>query len=177
MTLLELIAELTATTITQHRNETIGHDLNILLNRLMEIEDFEEAVEEISKFAEILLNFEIFCILDTSQEDVKFLTHRGYGLKKDLPKFKRDDEKFFVCKSYMTKEPIYIDNLKDHPQIPYYKINSNISSEYCIPIIINREVLGLINVESKRPLDRHEIVIFESLASYTKLLYKIYYKK
>ncbi len=175
-TLLELLSEITASTINQHRNEIIGHDLNVLMNRLMVIDDFDEAVEEIARFAEILLNFEIFCVLDMTEEDVKFLAHRGYDSEKNIPKFKRTNKDFFVCHSFLTKEPIYIDNLKDHPSIPYYEINKKVSSEYCIPIIINDEVLSVINVESTRPLDRNEIVIFEALANYTKLLYKIYRK-
>ena len=176
VTLLELVSEIAATIINQHRNEMINHDLNVLMNRLTNIEDIDEALEEITRFAEILLNFEIFCILDTRKEDVKFLSYRGYGNKNELPKFKRTDKNYFVCHAYMNKESIYVDDLHSEENIPYYKVNKKVSSEYCIPLIIKGEVLGIVNVESTRPLDRHELVIFETLANYTKLMFKNYFK-
>ena len=177
ITILELIAEITASKIDLHRNENIGHDLNVLLNNFLFITDFNDAIDEITRFAEILLNFEIFCILDTREDEVKFLSYRGYGSPEDLPKIKRDDKEYFVCQPYINKESVYIDNLQEHPEIPYYVVNSNVTSEYCIPIIMNSgEVVGLINVETMRPLERHELVIFETLANYTKLLFRIHFK-
>ncbi len=176
ITLLELIAEITATTIAQHRNEIIVHDLNVLLNQLITIDDFSDAIEEITRFAEILLNFEIFCILDTREKEVKFLSHRGFGEVENLPKFNRDDKEYFVCHAYQHKEPVYIDNLKEHDNIPYYMIQPKVSSEYCIPIILNDNVvIALVDVETSKPLNRHELVIFETIANYTKLLYKMHH--
>ena len=76
----------------------------------------------------------------------------------------------------MNKESIYVDDLHSEEHIPYYRVNTNVSSEYCIPLTIKGEVLGIVNVESTRPLDRHELVIFETLANYTKLMFKNYFK-
>lgn len=173
--ILEILAENTATAINQHQNEIMVHDLNVLLKTILILE-FDEAIKEIAKFAEILLNFEIFCILDTRSEYVRFLAQRGYGKSENLPKFKRDDKNFFVSQVYLTKEAMYVDNLKEYPDIAYYKVKNKINSEYCIPIINSSdEVLALINVEAESPLNRHELVIFETLANYTKLLYRIFF--
>jgi sigma-B regulation protein RsbU (phosphoserine phosphatase) len=172
--LLELLAEIIALAISQHRIEIIIHDLNVLMTRLMNINNLEEGAEEIAKFAETLLNFEIFCILDTRKPFVRFIAHRGYESNSKLPKFRRDNKKFFVSKVYMNRESIYVDNLKEYPDIPYYEIQNKVQSEYCIPIIIHDEVVGLVNVENVRPLDRHELAIFESLAGYAKLLFRIF---
>ena len=177
--IIELIAEVVATVFDHHRNEILSHDLNVLLNRLMQIEEFNEAMEEIAKFAEMLFTFSLFCILDYREEDVKFIAHRGYGSKtgKKIPKFKKTNKKYFVNHVYQTKETTYIDDLKNNPIIPYYEINDGINSEYCIPIVINDVVLGVINVESFRALDRYEIEVFETLANYTKLVWKIFERK
>ena len=174
-TIVEILAENTANVINQHRNEIIQHDLNVLLNNILHADTFEEAIEEIAKFAEILINFELFCIVDTKDEYVKFISHRGYGSDKNLPVFKRDDKKFFISQAFLQKEFVYIDNLKENQKIPYFKVKSNISAEYCIPILDNdKNVVGIINVESVNPLNRHELVIFETLANYTKLIYRIF---
>ena len=127
--ILEILAENAATVINQHLNEIIVHDLNVLLRNILDL-DFFNALEEITKFAEILLHFEIFCILDVRKKNGKFLTQRGYGKKENLPIFERDNKNYFVGQVYLSKEPMYVDNLKKYPDIPYFTVKEEITSEY-----------------------------------------------
>lgn len=175
--LLELLAEITTVVFDQHRHEILSHDLNVLLNRLMSIEDFNEAIDEIVRFAEILLNFTTFCILDYREEEIKFISHRGYGTNKDVPKIMKSDKNFFVNHVCEVRESVYVDNLQEYPSIPYYKVKSKITSEYGIPVILNNVVVGVVNLERDRPLDRYEQLVMETLANYAKLVWRIYADK
>lgn len=130
--------------------ETIFYSLNRLITELYALEsiDFRSIANIITNFVQKTFNFKLFSILQLNKES-------GYLYVVDSIGY--DDTVFDVKLTLNPPEGIIghaaaekrTYNIGDVSTIPYYvAVDPNIKSELAVPIILDGEVIGAINLES-----------------------------
>ncbi|MHA1990769.1 MAG: GAF domain-containing protein [Candidatus Hodarchaeales archaeon] len=178
--LLSIIAETASGIIQRYRKEIHLESLHNLAKNLARIHDLQEAFEHIANFAEKTLNFSIFgaFIVDEENNELKFLTYRGYNWKNSstIPKMPLDSREFLVTHVVQTKKSLYVDDLISQNNVPYHEVRKDVVSEYAIPLMDLDQVVGVLNVESTTPLSNEEIFLFEVLAHHATITLRLYRK-
>lgn len=94
------------------------------------------------------LGFETAAVLIKKENMLKMKAYRGYnGLKEEYMELPLDGPGLTV-KAATSGDTIYAANIKDHPA--YLPGAKDITSELAIPIKREEEILGVLNVESKK---------------------------
>jgi GAF domain-containing protein len=178
--LLSIIAETASGIIQRYRKEIHLESLHNLARNLARIHDLQDAFEHIANFAERTLNFSIFgaFIVDEENNELKFLTYRGYNWKNSstIPKMPLDSREFLVTHVVQTKKSLYVDDLISQNNVPYHEVRKDVVAEYAIPLMDLDQVVGVLNVESTIPLSKEEIFLLEVLAHHATITLRLYRK-
>ena len=129
----------------------------------------------IKSFADKLFGFRIFSVLIMENPgELRFLCHSGFHPETlaELPRIPFDSEKFFVAYALREKKPVYVPDLTKRGKIPYSEVYPEVSAEYAIPLVDaeDQTPLGVVNVESTRPLSDNELLLLEVLAHHANSL-------
>ena len=151
----EIILEALAEKIAQfvHIEETNSrflamHNLLYEINS-EEISELEDIFRYVVDFVDATFNYKLFAILLINKEtnELEMKVHRGYE-DPTISEFKVtiDTKKSFVAKCARENRTL---NEGDVRKVDcYYEGDSNVLSELAVPITLDNEVIGVINVES-----------------------------
>ncbi|OLS22724.1 MAG: hypothetical protein HeimC3_29980 [Candidatus Heimdallarchaeota archaeon LC_3] len=178
--LLSIVAETATGILQRYKKEIQLESLHNLSEKLSRIYDLQESFEEIANFAEKMLNFKIFgaLILDEEAKELKFLSHRGYNWKKlgDIPKISTNSNKFFVSHVLQTKKPLYREDLSSQINTPYFKVQEDVIAEYATPLMDQGKVIGVLNIESNKPISKDELLLLDILSHHATIILRLYAK-
>jgi putative methionine-R-sulfoxide reductase with GAF domain len=65
-------------------------------------------------------------------------------------------------RTWATGQPVFVEDVTSHPD--YREAVPGVVSEICVPILVNGDTVGALNVESLFPMTRETVVLTESLA-------------
>lgn len=73
-----------------------------------------------------------------------------------------DGRRGIVGRVMRTGRPVFVTDVSSDPD--YWGLNSDVTSEICVPLLADGEFLGFVNVESRRPLDSTDLRLMVSVA-------------
>jgi PAS domain S-box-containing protein len=114
------------------------------------------------------LGFEYASILMVQGKMLRLVSQRGYSdnLSLSLP---LDGEKGITVKASRTGKPVFVPDIRKEKA--YVLGKPNMLSELAVPIKVEKEVLGVLNVENKKlaAFDKEDRKLLEALASYAAI--------
>jgi PAS domain S-box-containing protein len=138
-----------------------GQSLNIA-------ESLEDVYKVTLKAMEKTLGFEYASILMVQGKMLRLVSQRGYSeqLSLNLP---LEGERGITVKAARTGKPIFVPDVKKEKA--YVLGKPNMLSELAVPIKVEKEVLGVLNVENKKlaAFDEEDSVLLEILASHAAI--------
>ena len=139
-------------TISQTVNQSVDLDeiLNNSLDKMMEMIDL--------RFAGIYL-------LDEKENDLIYVTHRGFSrvFSKGMKRFKMGEN--FTGRTALAGEPIFIEDYPNHPEALSLEIEEGVKSLAVIPLKSGMKVYGTLNIaqEETHRFDPHERNLLNSI--------------
>jgi PAS domain S-box-containing protein len=166
--LLETLASYTAIAISNLKRQEKLSTLNIYGRDLNRAESLEDIYKVTLKAMEKTLGFEYASILMVEGKMLRLVLQRGYSnnLSLDLPLF---EEKGVTVKAARTGKPVFVPDIRKEKT--YILGKPNMLSELAVPIKVEKEVLGVLNVESKKlaAFDEEDRELLEILASHAAI--------
>jgi len=166
--LLETLASHTAIAISNLKRQEKLSTLNIYGRNLNSAESLEDVYKVTLKAMEKTLGFEYASILMVEGKMLRLVLQRGYSnnLSLNLPLF---EEKGVTVKAARTGKPIFVLDIRKEKT--YILGKPNMLSELAVPIKVEKEVLGVLNVESKKlaGFDEEDRELLEILASHAAI--------
>ncbi|MCW3993271.1 MAG: GAF domain-containing protein [Candidatus Bathyarchaeota archaeon] len=166
--LLETLASHTAIAISSLKRQEKLSTLNIYGRNLNSAESLEDVYKVTLKAMEKTLGFEYASILMVEGKMLRLVLQRGYSnnLSLSLP---LDGKKGVTGKAARTGKPIFVPDIRKEKT--YILGKPNMLSELAVPIKVEKEVLGVLNVESKKiaGFDEEDRELLEILASHAAI--------
>jgi PAS domain S-box-containing protein len=166
--LLETLASHTAIAIINLKRQEKLSTLNIYGRDLNRAESLEDIYKVTLKAMEKILGFEYASILMVEGKMLRLVLQRGYSnnLSLSLP---LDGKKGVTGKAARTGKPIFVPDIRKEKT--YILGKPNMLSELAVPIKVEKEVLGVLNVESKKlaAFDEEDRELLEILASHAAI--------
>ena len=166
--LLETLASHTAIAISNLKRQEKLSTLNIYGRNLNRAESLEDIYKVTLKAMEKTLGFEYASILMVKGKMLRLVSQRGYSnnLSLSLP---LDGEKGVTSKAARTGKPVFVSDIRKEKT--YVLGKPNMLSELAVPIKVEKEVLGVLNVESKKlaAFDEEDRELLEILASHAAI--------
>ena len=166
--LLETLASHTAIAISNLKRQEKLSTLNIYGRNLNSVESLEDIYKVTLKAMEKTLGFEYASILMVEGKMLRLVLQRGYSnnLSLSLP---LDGKKGVTGKAARTGKPIFVPDIRKEKT--YILGKPNMLSELAVPIKVEKEVLGVLNVESKKlaGFDEEDRELLEILASHAAI--------
>ncbi len=166
--LLETLASHAAIAISNLKRQEKLSTLNIYGRDLNRAESLEDIHKVTLKAMEKTLGFEYASILMVEGKMLRLVSQRGYSsnLSLSLP---LDGEKGVTGRAARTGKPVFVSDIRKEKT--YVLGKPNMLSELAVPIKLEKEVLGVLNVESKKlaGFDEEDRELLEILASHTAI--------
>ncbi len=166
--LLETLASHTAIAISNLKRQEKLSTLNIYGRNLNRAESLEDIYKVTLKAMEKTLGFEYASVLMVKGKMLRLVSQRGYSnnLSLSLP---LDGEKGVTGKAARTGKPVFVSDIRKEKT--YVLGKPNMLSELAVPIKVEKEVLGVLNVESKKlaAFDEEDRELLEILASHAAI--------
>jgi len=166
--LLETLASHTAIAISNLKRREKLSTLNIYGRNLNRAESLEDVYKVTLKAMEKTLGFEYASIMMVQGKMLRLVSQRGYSnnLSLNLPLF---GEKGVTVKAARTGKPIFVPDIRKEKT--YVLGKPKMLSELAVPIKVEKEVLGVLNVESKKiaGFDEEDRELLEILASHAAI--------
>ena len=166
--LLETLALHAAIAISNLKRQEKLSTLNIYGRNLNSAESLGDVYRVTLKAMEKTLGFEYASILMVEGKMLRLVSQRGYSknLSLDLP---LDGKKGVTVKVARTGKPIFVSDIRKEKG--YIRGKPNMLSELAVPIRVEKEVLGVLNVESKKlaGFDEEDRELLETLASHAAI--------
>ena len=166
--LLETLASHAAIAISNLKRQEKLSTLNIYGRNLNRAESLEDIYKVTLKAMEKTLGFEYASIMMVEGKMLRLVSQRGYSknLSLNLPLF---EEKGVTVRAARTGKPILVPDIRKEKT--YIRGKPNMLSELAVPIKVEKEVLGVLNVESKKlaGFDEEDRELLEILASHTAI--------
>jgi len=163
--LLEILSSHAATAIANLKRQGRLSALNEYGRHLNSAKSMEEIYKLTLDAMEKTLGFEFATVFVVEGKNLKLVTQRGYPkqFKVVLP---LDGNKGVSLKAAKTGKPVFIRDVREEKA--YIQGRPGMLSELAVPIRVNKEVLGVLNVESERlaAFDKNDTELFEILASH-----------
>lgn len=176
--LIELIASHMGITIKKLREKTriierqkhleVFHEWALRLNKA---DKMTEILNYTLDAIEMTLGFEHADVGLIEDNMLKFEQYRGFEFPQDKLELPLD-ESGLTIKAVKSRETILANDVTQHPE--YITLSSDLSSELVVPIMIDDEVIGVLNVEDteKNAFDRQGKRLLEILASHVAIAIK-----
>ena len=159
---LVLSYDVTQRFIAQSKSEQLTKETNALygaMRLLQQLVPPEELSQQIINVLEEIFGFENGAVL-LLMEDGNTLYPYAVSMQGKGKTFIQEDKEFLVSQrisidkgivgwSIKNRQTVRINETDNDPR--YYPVRRGIHSELCVPIIVEDEVIGVINVESPRP--------------------------
>jgi PAS domain S-box-containing protein len=166
--LLETLASHTAIAISNLKKQEKLSTLNIYGRNLNRAENLEDIYKVTLKAMEKTLGFEYASVLMVKGKMLRLVSQRGYShnLSLSLP---LDGEKGVTGKAARTGKPVFVSDIRKEKT--YVLGKPSMLSELAVPIKVEKEVLGVLNVESKKlaAFDEEDRELLEILASHAAI--------
>jgi len=166
--LLETLASHAAIAISNLKRQEKLSTLNIYGRDLNRAESLGDIYKVTLKAMEKTLGFEYASILIVEGKMLRLVSQRGYSknLSLNLPLF---EEKGVTVKAARTGKPILVPDIRK--ETTYILGKPNMLSELAVPIKVEKEVLGVLNVESRKlaGFDEEDRELLEILASHAAI--------
>jgi len=166
--LLETLASHAAIAISNLKRQEKLSTLNIYGRDLNRAESLEDVYKVMLKAMEKTLGFEYASILMVEGKMLRLVSQRGYSnnLSLSLP---LDGEKGVTGRAARTGKPVFVSDIRKEKT--YVLGKPNMLSELAVPIKVEKEVLGVLNVESKKlaGFDEEDRELLEILASHAAI--------
>ncbi|MGC9094790.1 MAG: GAF domain-containing protein [Candidatus Bathyarchaeia archaeon] len=163
--LLEILASHAATAIINLRVRKTLSALNEYGRNLNKAKSMNEIYKLTLDAIEEILGFEYASILMVKGKKLDLVAHRGYSKVLSL-KLPLDGDKGITVKAAKTGKPIIVPDVSKEKA--YVEGGENIRSELAVPIKMRGNVIGVLNVESRRAaaFDEEDKKLLETLASH-----------
>jgi PAS domain S-box-containing protein len=166
--LLETLASHAAIAISNLKRQEKLSTLNIYGRNLNRAESLEDIYKVTLKAMEKTLGFEYASIIMVKGKKLRLASQRGYSknLSLSLP---LDGERGVTVKAVRTGKPVFVPDIRKEKT--YILGKPNMLSELAVPIKVEKEVLGVLNVESKKlaGFDEEDRELLEILASHAAI--------
>jgi PAS domain S-box-containing protein len=166
--LLETLASHAAIAISNLKRQEKFSTLNIYARNLNRAESLEDIYKVMLNAMEKTLGFEYASIMMVKGKMLRLASQRGYSknLSLNLPLLA---EKGVTVKVARTGKPIFVSDIRKEKA--YIRGKPNMLSELAVPIKVEKEVLGVLNVESRKiaGFDEEDRELLEILASHAAI--------
>ena len=151
---------------TKVENLEIINRLNLFFNSTLNVADLENNICD-----KLYENLDVYYIsyykYETENQKIKKISSAGGSKNQRSMASDWPADKGILGLVVKNKQALYVDDIAKHPE--YLSIsNSDVGSEYCLPVIFGKQVYGLINIESceMAAFDENQLVILQTITDH-----------